>query len=300
MADALFKRRCAATVIPPALKGDKSETQAGFTVSDLRMSFKVKKTLKKDPNTCELNITNLSAQTRAKMGTKGAKIILQAGYAGFDGSNGTVGQIFSGDARTIDQVREGPDWVTKIQCGDGERAYQFVQVSESFKPGTKVSVVLSTIIQLMAKEMKIDPGDSLKRVSKIQGNLDMFIHGYAAVGKASRELDKVLSAVGLSYSIQDGKLQILGDADPTLEPAVFLSPDSGLIGSPAYCTPKKEGKKAKAVLKLKSLLQPTLKPGRTVVIESEGRKGQFRIEQLMHTGDTAGGDWFTELEVQPI
>lgn len=271
----LFRRRCVVVL-------------DGREIDGLRVSFKVKKTSGKEPNTAEVNIANLSATSRAAMAKKHAKLILQAGF------EESIATIFSGDARTVDHVRDGASWVTKALAGDGERAYQYSRCSESFGPGTRAS----DVILYLSRALGINPGNALEKANALpKGSVAAFANGISVHGKAATELDRVLRAVGFEWSIQDGALQILEEGETNRRQIVLLSPSSGLLGSPVHGTPDKKGKPA--MLKVKALLQPTLRPGDRVRIEAEATNGQFRIVSLSHSGDTAGGDWFTELECLP-
>jgi hypothetical protein len=135
--------------------------------------------------------------------------------------------------------------------------------------------------------MKVDPGNAASAATA-----DSFLTGYVAHGRASTELERLLSARGLEWSIQDGRLQVLPKRGTTAQ-VVSLSPDTGLVGSPEYGTPDKKG--AASVLKVKALLQPQIKPGGKIRIDSANIHGVFfRVEEVEHRGDTAGGDWYSD------
>lgn len=258
----------------------------GVKVDGLRCVFRVSKSLTKDPNTLDLKIYNLSERTRAGMKSKGAPVIVSAGYAE------NAGVIFSGDTRTIDHGRDGADWVTHVQCGDGERAYQFARFTESFAPGTAVT----DVIMAAAKKTGLNLGNLVATMNTGDRGLSHFKHGYAAHGRACAELDKLLASVGLTWSIQDGAIQVLKGGAPAQGFATLLSPETGMIGSPDHGTPDKKGKPS--VLKVKTLLQPQIRCGGRVEVRSSGVKGQFRVEKVEHTGDTDGGDWYTSIEAK--
>lgn len=268
----LFDRRC--SVVVDALQ-----------VDGLRMSFKAHKDNGAAPNTAEIQITNLSAASRARMQEKGAKIILSAGYVG----NAAI--IFSGDARLISHVRQGSDWVTRIQSGDGERAYAYARASESFRGGTSVASVL----QYLVRQLGVDPGNLAQVAQQLTGQ---FVNGYTAHGKASAELDTLLRSQGFEWSIQDGRLQILKPNEATTDQAVVLGPTTGLVGSPELGTGTK--KSAAGAVRFRSLLQPRLKPGAKVKLESVGVNGVLKVQRVDHRGDTAGGDWYSDCEAVPI
>jgi hypothetical protein len=90
---------------------------------------------------------------------------------------------------------------------------------------------------------------------------------------------------------------LLPDGGFTAEEAVLLTPATGLIGSPEHGTPDK--KHAASVLKARSLLQPAIKPCKRVVIRSQSISGTFCVQKVTHHGDTAGGDWYSDLEALP-
>lgn len=260
---------------------------SALLIEDLRIQFKVKKTLKKEPNECQLTIYNLSPSSRAGLQTKGIKLILEAGYTN------TVAQIFSGNVRFVDHEHSGPDWLTKVECADGEHAYRYNMVNESFKAGTAVA----DVFQRIAGRSGFDANAA---VSFFRDNCnEQFTQGYAAIGPASMELDRLLSARGFEWSVQDNKLQVLLNGKTIKEPAVLLKSDSGLIGSPEHGTSAEERKQN--ILKVRSLLQPSIKPGGTVHVEAEGGlTGDFRTETVLHQGDTFGGDWYSDGECTPV
>jgi hypothetical protein len=255
----------------------------GTVITDLRVQFTITKTITKEPNTIEVRVTNLSEDSRSQLQAQGTRVALFAGYEGQP-----LGQIFTGSSRTIDHVHEGPEWVTKIQCGDGELPYQFATVIKSYAPGTAIKQVLSDIVS----SLKVDPGNALAQITKLQGQ---FASGYAMQGTASAALTSVLNGQGLEWSIQDGKLQVLAPNTVTNEKAVLVNAQSGLIGSPEHGTPTKIG--GPGVLKFKTLLNPLLHPGRQVYVESRYiQGGYFGLQKVVHTGDTMGGDWYSTCE----
>lgn len=280
----LFRRKCVAIVAPPINFVEVNQSQA-VVIEGLRCVFRVDRDLEKNANKLELSVYNLSETTRARLQRKADKIYLQAGY------HNTVKQVFSGDIRQVDQTREGPDWVTKFYAGDGERALRFARFSNTYRPGTTVREVVRAI----ADALGVDSSAAISQAeSLLVGGLDQFVTGYAFHGKASTALDEVLDSVSLTWSIQDGTLQILRRDQPLQGQVVVISPESGLIGSPTFGSP--DEKDGPPILQVKSLLQPSIRCGGQVEVRSERIKGQFKVIKLSHTGDTHGGDFYTDLE----
>ncbi len=142
------------------------------------------------------------------------------------------------------------------------------------------------MLKTLAKSMGLDLGNVNKQAAKILASFDQ---GYCAAGSASREFDRIVSSMGLTWSVQDGAIQIL-DPDETLDaPIPEITPDSGLIESPEMGTPQKKGKPT--LITFKSLLRP-IKLGGKVKLRSERYDGQVRAESAVYDFDTHGGPWY--------
>ncbi len=260
-------------------------------IKGLRVQFRVKKTLEKEPNECELSIYNLNAEHRREMETKGMRVAVEAGYTG------NTAQIFVGEVHFTEHLREGPDWVTKMQLGDAQRAYKHARVSESFKAGNS----LGSVFRKVADSLGVD---STKAQSIVDSLQRQFTQGASIFGKASTEMDNLLKGTGLEWSIQDGELQVQEKTGTTSVPVIVLNAQTGLIGSPTYGTAdfvKPENAKSKPkTLKIKSLLIPGIRAGGRVRLDSEAVKSDFKVQTLTHTGDTHGGDFYTEVEGIPL
>lgn len=283
-----FGRVCKVTIAAPVADKSNFKDTISSTVTEienLRVQFTVKKTLKKEPNTSEIKITNLAPSTRKSLQTKGVKVMLQAGY-----KNTGMAKIFSGDARAIDHVRTGADWETVLHLGDGERSWQFATVNESFSPGASKGVVMRTL----ANSLGVDVGNAFTVADSLQGSLD---GGWCASGSAAREFGRLMKAYGLEWSIQDGAIQVLKPYEALKSEIEEISPSSGLIGSPEMGTPGKKGKPA--LLEFTTLLAPC-KVGQKVRLKSERYDGEVRIVAVEFTGDTASGDWYRKIHGEVI
>jgi len=255
-------------------------------IEGLRVQLKVTKTPGKEPNTAEVSVWNLAPETRAAVQLKGAKIIVMAGHTD------TLRQVFTGDVIQCDHVREGAHWVTKFQAGDGQRAHQFARVSESFAPGTGAADIARRLATLFG----LDPGNLVEAAARAAVT---FTQGYSAHGPVSRELSRLLTGLGLDWSVQDGRLQVLAPGESVAgQVAVELSESSGLVGSPEHGSPDKPGKPA--VLKVKSLMLPDLRPGARFALVSRVATGGYVAGRVEHSGDTDGGEWYTTTEATPL
>ena len=277
----LFDRRCVVLVGKPPPDNYVLIIPDALKIDGMRTTFKVTKDDKPEPNQVEISIFNLSAASRAKCDEKGVRVVLQAGY-GDD-----VAQIASADVRTVNHLKQGVDWVTKIEAGDGERAIEHARVSGSFRPGTAVKDIVGKTIQAL----QMDPGNAQQKAQQLAGE---FSSGYVQHAKASTELSRLLEPAGWSWSVQDGRIELLGPGEVLGELAPLFSPSTGLVGVPEMGSPGAKGEHP--VLKCRSLLQPRLRPGQRFKLESASRSGTFVAKKVTHSGDTFGNDWYTDVE----
>jgi hypothetical protein len=276
-----FDRRVHLTLALPVARSFDTISANVVEIEDLRVEFKVEKSLGKEPNTAEVIVDNLSPARRGQLTqTANGKFILKAGYA-----EGTA-QVFVGDIRQVEHARDGANWRTRITSGDGERAFRFARVNESFRGGTPVVDVVSKL----ATAMGLASGNVLQAMT---GLTVQYVNGYSSFGSVARELTRVLEAHGFSWSIQDGALQVLKDSQHTGVLIPNLTPSSGLIGSPEW---NQGDKKKGPFLSARCLLQPRIAPGGLVHLESERYKCDVRVTKVTHTGDTHGQEWYSSFE----
>jgi hypothetical protein len=282
----LFDRECFVDVQSP-------DEDTGFRLEGFRVQFKAVRSLGKHPNTCELSVTNLSREHRAALQKRHARIRLMAGYVG------SSSQLFSGQARSVDNVRRGTEWETKVRCGDGERQYVYGSCSESFAPGTPVADVIRRLARISGLGIgNVELALQSAASSKVPV-VERYENGFTAYGNTSTALDNAITAAGFEWSIQDGQLQLLRPGAVVAQRPVLLTSDSGLIGSPEHGAPGKKG--GPAPLKVRALLMPNLRPGGRVELRTEGiPKASYRISRVEHSGDTSGTTWYSDMEVEPV
>jgi len=248
----------------------------------LRIVGKISKSNQKEPNTAEVTIYNLAPTTRSQLQQKGLRVLVEAGYR-----EAGLARVFLGDSRSTDHKRNDADMVTLIKCGDGERAMRYARASGSFAAGSTVGQV----VQLCADAMGLGLGNVGAQLPNLQRKL---FNGWTVHGAAASELERVLRAVGYRYSVQDGQLQILAPGQSLATGVPLISPDTGLVGSPEMGSPEKAGKPA--ALKFRSLLRTDVRPGGRVHLRSERYNAIFALRKTVHTFDTMGGDWYTDME----
>lgn len=283
---ALFRRVVNITVAPKTEGAGGAlasiESTLGFELSALDCVFSVKKNLKPEPNTCEIKIYNLTQEARRTLETPKKLIVrLDAGYPG------AVAQLYMGEVRSAHSHREGSDIVTELSTGDSEKELATARINMSIGPKVPAGVALTAI----CRELKVGIGNANAMAAKLQAKGVVFFGaGTVVTGSAKRALIDFCRSADLEWSIQDGVLQILDRGKAMQDKAVYLSPSTGLIGSPTIDN--------KGLVSVTALIQPDLRPGRKIQIDAESVKGGFRIQDVEYTGDTAGNEWYAKLQAK--
>lgn len=269
------------------------KNQLGIRTTGLRVQFKMDKSLEKYPNNATIEVTNLDKESRSAIqnlsgnSVNNPAVILSVGYQ----KQLTV--LYQGDIAKMVTRRQGPDLLTSFECGDGQAAFNSAKTDVSFNPGTTFQNVINRLAS--------DFGVGLGQVRGINNN-DQFINGLTLSGNTRDHLTTLLNRQGLDWSVQNNQLQILPKDGSTAQEVVFLDKKSGLIGDPfiekvfkpELSKDKKEVESSG--VKLLSLLNPNLTPGRQIKVSSEFVNGLFTIKKVTHIGDTHGQQWYSEIE----
>lgn len=259
----------------------------------LRFAFSISKTSEANPNIGSVTLFNAAQANRALLEEPNSQIIIKAGYAGF-GINpidpqAVLGKdlaeiIYIGDIRLngIRTERRGADIATTLECSTGILSTDNAKINKSFAKGTTASQV----IQELAGTMGLN-------ISQLQTvGADVFLGGLSLSGPSKNIMTDILNKLGVQWSIQDDELHIVKKASVTAEPIVLLSDKSGLIGVPT--------KRNNGSYIFKSLLNPKIRPGRTLSVISDNITGLFKPRKVDHQGDLDGGPWETTVEAIEI
>jgi len=263
----------------------RSKSPPGVVVPNLRVTFSIDKTDNRAPNKATVAVYNLN-ETHRKTIAERQPISIQAGYVG------STSLLFSGTISKggVKTVKDRVDWVSTFESGDGAKEYQTARLNKSYGPGTPTIVVVQDLVNALG----VGIGNVKQKMNTAQTrkNIKEFKKGFVVAGQVSNSLNKVFTALGFQWSIQDEQVQILLPGEATIESVVVLNPSSGLIGSPEVSE--------KGVVRFRSLLQGKIKPGRRVKIESRSANGLFKVQKVHHLGDTWGADWYTDGEGKAV
>ncbi|CAB3737317.1 phage protein [Achromobacter xylosoxidans] len=267
----------------------------------MRVTFEVSKDAQEEPNDHKIRIYNLAADTRRALEEPGLRCVLYAGYA----EEGGPLLMASGSVVYAYTWYELPDVVTELAVKDGYTEVRDTVVSIGLGPGAQASAIIRDVARQMGLPLVMADDVPDRRWQQ----------GFSFYGAARTALHKVTQGTGLEWSIQNQQLQVVRRRGTTRRKAVVLAADTGLIGYPERT---REAAREKARVRdsqtnddvrlvsarqqldgwrVTSLLLPTINPGDLVKLESRTVQAFQRVEAVRHYGDSAGGDWQSELQL---
>lgn len=253
----------------------------------LRINFRVTRTSPLVSDTAEISIYNLNKDSRALQGDVALPpVILAAGYAD------NIEVLFRGKARLVASARTGPDWITKLECGDGENERATARVQLAVKKGTSVA----DLFEQLTDNIGIAAKGALR---KLRESSPVFGEGSDETqsdsifsGGSFDAIDKVIQSIGWEITVQNEEFIVAPKGQTTDDAPIALSPESGLIGSPEVGLLGR--------IKAVSLLQPQIRPMRRVRLLSQQLDGEYRVEKCEYVGDTHDKVWYTNFEATPL
>jgi hypothetical protein len=259
------------------------------TLDQIRIEFSVSKGISSAANTADITIFNLEESHRNSIGKEFDNITLEAGYIP-PGGDGNVGIIFKGAVRDVEHRREGPNILTTISCGDGDRALRRATISKSFPAGTPVKDVVEEVYKQMEKE-----GVTRGEWKFPEDMQPTFKRPYAACGSCTRELDTIGRGKGFYWSSQNETIEIV-PGNGFVGSVALITPETGMIGTPAITD---NG------VRVSALLNPEIRPNRRVQVKSQtlemnAADGMYRVSEVTFSGNNMDGDFKVDVSGESI
>lgn len=291
-------------------------------LTELDIQFRVRRSLRPEPDTLELTIWNLteehrgalqrhsspttpaggttSTRTAAATRAPAVQVRLEAGYrpkqltATTTGTLDAIGArhalplLFGGDVREISTTREGPDWVTSLTAGDGDQA-STQRTNKAFGRGTPLRFAVEQVCADLGLGLGQLPAE-LAKLTLFDGGRQ-FASGVVLSGNGFHQLTRLLATAGYTWTVRDGEIVVV-KRGASFGTAVLLTPETGLVGSP---TPSNDGR-----ISVQCLLQPDLVPGRQLRVESRHVTGYYVAETCEYTGESTSDEWYVQAEAVPL
>ncbi|OHT23304.1 phage protein [Providencia stuartii] len=244
-----------------------------FEVTNLRVTFDVKKTLSSEPNPAIIRIYNLNTSHRNLLTSKVFnRVALSVGYD-------ELRLIYSGDIIDAKITESAEDLICELACGDGFSAYTSSLINKTLAAGNSDADILKENAQAMGIEIGITELPNDRQLPR----------GKVMFTDAREILHKIAKNNQADWSVQDGQLTLLPKNKVVTDNEGFiLSQETGLIGKP---------EKNETGLVITCLCNPALKIGALVRINAMTTElnGDYKIIELSHMGDFMEKDWYSKL-----
>lgn len=288
MSTRLFDRRCNLFVSTP--DGE------GLDLGQLHVKFEISRSDAQSPNWAAITVDNLGDTDAERICAEFTRVILQAGYRDL------VGVIFDGTIKQATYGRpNGTDKTLTIAAADGDVAYNWATVNKTLGAGATQADQVGAAIEAMSAH-GVDAGF----LAELGG--PSLPRGKVMYGMARDSLRQSCRSSAASWSIQDGKIQVLKRSGILPGTAVVLSPETGLVGTAEQTA---DGIRARC------LLNPDIRVGGTVKLDQSAvlaavlqaptggtaqkkpatiaADGLYRVYQVGYTGEIPGNDWYCNL-----
>ena len=273
----LFGRRYEFTVGTP---GDPE----AVVYSDNKIVFDIEKCSESTSNKAKVDLWNVNVEQNVS-NMKNMSVQLKVGYGTdlisiFFGVVGTVNRCY--------RTRKGPDIVTTFELGDSERALYGTYLQKTWPANVPIINVLKDLVsELSLTSPVIDPAAATDLTWKLQSPL-------AVNGSVKAAIDNIVSNAKLVWSIYDGVVTIWKSMSGFSGiKAIRLSKFTGLIGIPTTKSIGNDG-----IVTAVSLLNPRLKPGAIVYLESEAvSTAAYVVQKATYSGDSHSNKWQVTLEM---
>lgn len=286
------------------VKGEK-----GFSIDSsglsrpLHISFSLEKSDTQSSNTGKITLSNLNDEHKAILEKKNCYIELSAGY------ESGMGLIFSGEVSQTSESLSSADRDLEIEVIDG-CANNDLPGTVSLSGVVTCSEALEKVTEQMETESAIITDRAKEKLEKAK-----YDNGYAYVGKLRAAMQSILRKAGVTYTIQNGVLQIYESGEAVTTKAYLLSAETGLISIPKKITisnsNSNSGKSSKSSSKSSSgsskksgtadkgipgyevdfFLNPAIGVNDLVSLKSKAVSGTFRVHSIKISGDNYENDW---------
>lgn len=266
-----------------------------------RIAFNVRRTMTSEPDTCEISIWNLALERETNMALKhqltgSTPVTVQAGYGA------VVSTLFRGQARRIDpHVRNGPDYALVCTADDGGDVISDLTVSYSTGAFTVTNMIQIAVARINAGDVPagiepypLVPTQSVQTAIAAKSIAASRPYTGVHAGKVRDLLDEAARLLECRWWIADGFLYMAARKLPVDQRTVVLDKRTWLTA------PQQE---AGGVVRLTSLFDPNIVPGRVVTLVGRTAPGvpePFRCDAVEIAGDTRSGPWSSAMALRYI
>lgn len=267
---------------------------AGFEVGEtskaqpvaLHVNFSLQKSDLETQNTGRVTLWNLNPSQLAVLNEKDCVVSLKAGY----GSK--LALIFAGIVSYVSTTIDSADRKTEIEVIDNLVEIRDTYVSVSYNGTVNWKIIFDDVAAQMGVAVSYSYNAEFVDIS----------NGFSFVGLARDIMTKGCKCCNLSWSIQNGVMQVKKPGDVMSREVYVLSPDTGLLGIPARVVITQDEATGKNTLgwDVEYFLNGAINIDDYVKLESETVTGYFLVYSLEISGDNVSGDWICKARLLEV
>ncbi len=272
-----FDRQYRMAAGPPGQTGFEVGEMKDPTDIPLNVEFSFEKTDLETQNNGRVTIWNLNKSHLAVLNQKNCLVSFRAGYGN------QLPLIFAGSVTYASTEQDGANERTEIELVDNLIAIRDTYVSVSYNGTVNWKKILTDSAAQMGVAISFSHNATFKDVP----------NGFSFVGPAKDILNKACNCCGLSWSIQNGVLQIKKPGDTMSREVFLLDANSGLIGIPKRVVAAQDdaGNVTQYGWEVKYFLNGAINVNDYVKLESKKVSGYFMVQSVQLTGSNRSGDW---------
>lgn len=281
-----FDRQYRLSCGPAGKKGfEIGATVAGQPVP-LRINFSLQKTDLETQNTGKVTVWNLNDEHLSVINEDNCVLALRAGY----GKN--LSLIFAGIISCVETSWDGADAKTDIEVVDNLIEIRDTYISVSYQGTVNWKTIMDDVAAQMGVAVSYSYNATFADIS----------NGFSFVGLGRDIVAKGCACCGLSWSIQNGVMQIKKPNDVMKKEVYLLRADTGLVGFPTRVSlSETESNGTKQMgWDVEFFLNGAINIDDYVKLESGIVTGYFRVYSLEINGDTESGDWLCKARLLEV
>ena len=267
----------------------------GLDLSQLRITFDVKKDDQSTPNSARICVYNPAPDTINRALKEFDTVSLDAGYV--DG----MGLIYAGNLIQVRRLRRGADIILELSAGDGDTAYNYGVVSTTLAAGA----VNRDKLMALGRGMAVGNVDMAGALVGVGGGRAL-PRGKVLFKPVKDYMREYGRDTGSAVFIDSGKLQTIKRDGYLPGTPVELAPGTGLIGAAQQTLDGVEASsRLNPEIKIGGLVhidpaylvaadttnvQPDKKTGKKKTVH-QAAGGYYRVISTHYTGDTHGAPW---------
>lgn len=262
--------------------GETSETQP----VPLHINFSLQKSDLETQNTGRVTVWNLNPSQLAALNEKDCVVSLRAGYGN------QLPLIFAGIVSYVCTGLDSADRKTEIEVIDNLVEVRDTYVTVSYNGTVNWKTIFDDVAAQMGVAISYSYNAEFVDIS----------NGFSFVGLARDIMTKGCKCCNLSWSLQNGVMQVKKPGDVMSKEVFVLSPDTGLLGIPARVVLTQEDSTAENQLgwDVEYFLNGAINIDDYVKLESETVTGFFRVYSLEISGDNVSGDWICKARLLEV